>query len=92
MRKIALAIAALVALSSPSLHAHAAVAQRNVSPTATFDAGILHVERFGKPMRARSFSCPVFFADPGNGTRRSTRSHRGMTFWRSPSPDSGDNR
>jgi pimeloyl-ACP methyl ester carboxylesterase len=49
MRKIALAIAALVALSSPSLHAHAAVAQRNVSPTATFDAGILHVERFGKP-------------------------------------------
>jgi pimeloyl-ACP methyl ester carboxylesterase len=49
MRKIGLAFVGLAALLWVSPHAKAAVAQRNVAATATFESGILRVERFGRP-------------------------------------------
>ncbi|MBV8150178.1 MAG: alpha/beta fold hydrolase, partial [Candidatus Eremiobacteraeota bacterium] len=47
-RKVALATATLAVIFAPALAARASVAQRNVAAAATFDSGILKVERFGE--------------------------------------------
>ncbi|MBV9027972.1 MAG: alpha/beta hydrolase [Candidatus Eremiobacteraeota bacterium] len=48
MRRLALGITLLALLCGPSVAARASVAQRHVAPAATFDSGILRVERFGR--------------------------------------------
>lgn len=51
----------LVVLFAPPLCCSAAVAQREVAPNATFDSGILKVERFGNPNARAIVFIPALF-------------------------------
>jgi pimeloyl-ACP methyl ester carboxylesterase len=61
MRRILAAVVVSVCFSSASLRAQASVAVRTVTPTSTFDAGILHVERFGTPGARSVVLIPALF-------------------------------
>ena len=61
MRHIGAAFAATAVLALAPPQSGASVAERHVAPSATFDSGILHVERFGETGRRAIVFVPALF-------------------------------
>jgi pimeloyl-ACP methyl ester carboxylesterase len=61
VRRIGFALATFALLWSSSPRADATVAERQVAPAATFDSGMLRVERFGKPGARAIVFIPALF-------------------------------